>query len=326
MSIVGVAKIDSKTKNLVHRVTSKDIAIIDHEDLDYICAYSLACKKVKAVINKSSFTSGRYPNRGPYILLESKIPIYENIGCNIFKYISENDRIEIRNNLLYKNEIALPLKPITKIQCDVFQKKSQGNIQNIMNSFIDNTLSYMEKEKNKLFASQELPHLNVEISNRPVLLAIRGEHYMDDLIQLKDFIDKCHPILIGVDGGGDGLCLVNYVPDIIFGDMDSVSNDTLNKSKDIVIHSYSNGMCPGETRLKKLGLNYKKYSCFGTSEDAAILMCYYMNASLIVIIGSHNSLIDFLEKKRNGMASTVLTRMLVGSKLVDAKGFFKLFR
>ncbi|HHW66755.1 putative cytokinetic ring protein SteA [Defluviitalea raffinosedens] len=324
MSIVGVAKIDYKTKNLIQRITPNDIAIIDHEDLDYACAYSLASKRVKAVINMSNFISGRYPNRGPKLLLDAKIPIYENTDHNIFKYIKENDEIIIKKNVLVKNEVKIQLKPFTKSQCDIYQRLSQKNIQNQMSSFIDNTLEYMKKEKNQLFLPRKTPKLNVKICNRPVLIVIRGHHYMDDLVKLKNFISKSHPVLIGVDGGADGFAEINCIPDIVFGDMDSVSDDTLRKVKNIVVHGYWDGICPGEERLKQLDLEYEKYFCFGTSEDAAILMTYFMGASFIVTVGSHNNIIDFLEKNRKGMSSTILTRMLVGSKLIDAKGFFRL--
>lgn len=324
MSIVGVAKIDNKTKNLIQRITPKDIAIIDHEDLDYACAYSLASKKVKAVINKSSFISGKYPNRGPHLLLDAKIPIYENIDHNIFSYIKENDEIVIKENILFKKGLKVFLKPLTRLQCDKYQELSQKNIQCQMNSFIDNTLDYMKKEKEQLFFQRELPKLNVDIFNKQVLLVIRGQHYIDDLVKLRSFIYKNNPVLIGVDGGADGFSEINYNSDIVFGDMDSVSDYTLKNSKNIVVHGYSNGICPGEARLKSLNLKYQKYFCFGTSEDAAILMSYFMGASMIVTVGSHNNIIDFLEKNRKGMASTILTRMLTGSKLIDAKGFFRL--
>ncbi|WP_341877366.1 putative cytokinetic ring protein SteA [Defluviitalea saccharophila] len=324
MSIVGVAKVDYKTKNLIQRITPNDIAIIDHEDLDYACAYSLASKKVKAVINTSNFISGKYPNRGPHILLDAKIPIYENIDHNVFKYIKENDEIVIKENLLIKNELKIRLKPLTKTQCDTYQQLSQKNIQYEMSSFIDNTLEYMKKEKEQLFLPKENPRLNVNIRNKPVVIVIRGHHYMEDLVRLKHFISQNHPILVGVDGGADGFAEINYTPDIVFGDMDSVSDDTLKNAKNIVVHGYCNGTCPGEERLKKLNLEYEKYFCFGTSEDAAILMTYFMGASLIVTVGSHNNIIDFLEKNRRGMSSTILTRMLTGSKLIDAKGFFRL--
>jgi len=325
VSIIGIAKIDYKTKNLIQRVTPNDIAIIDHEDLDYTCAYSLASKKVKAVINKSQFISGKFPNRGPGILLDAQIPIYENINHNIFDFIKENDKIEIKENLLLKSGLKVPLKAITKNQWDKSQKISQKNIQKEMDLFIDNTLYYMEEEKDELFLPRKLPTLHVNIQGRPVLLVVRGHHYIDDLMKLSGFICRNKPILIGIDGGGDGFCSLGYTPDIIFGDMDSASDDALKKTKEIVVHSYLNGRCPGEKRLKRLGLAYEKYSCFGTSEDAAILMSYFMGASIIVTVGSHNNIIDFLEKNRKGMSSTILIRMLTGSKLIDAKGFFKLF-
>ncbi|NLM12233.1 MAG: hypothetical protein GX209_00600 [Epulopiscium sp.] len=325
MSIIGIAKVDYKTKNLIQRITPNDIAIIDHEDLDYACAYSLVSKKVKAVINTSNFISGKYPNRGPHLLLDAKIPIYENIDHTVFKYIKENDEIVIKENILYKNDLKIRLKPLTKSQCDTYQHLSQKNIQSQMGAFIDNTLEYMRKEKEQLFLPRENPKLSVDIRNKPVVIAIRGHHYMDDLAKLKNFIDQNQPVLVGVDGGADGFTEFNYTPDIVFGDMDSVSDDTLTKTKNIVVHGYCNGICPGEERLKKLNLKYEKYFCFGTSEDAALLMTYFMGASFIVTLGSHNNIIDFLEKNRKGMSSTILTRMLVGSKLIDAKGFFRLY-
>ncbi|WP_058485300.1 putative cytokinetic ring protein SteA [Defluviitalea phaphyphila] len=325
MNIVGVAKVDYKTKNLIPRITSKDIAIIDHEDLDYACAYGLASKKVRAVINTSSFISGKYPNRGPKILLNANIPIYENVDKNIFKYIKENDTVKIQGNILIKNNLKVFLKPFTRKQYYISQKISKKNIQNQMNNFIDNTLYYMRKEKQQLFLSRKTPTLNIKIFNRPVLIVIRGEHYIEDLIRLKKFINKNNPVLIGVDGGADAFNYIEIIPDIIFGDMDSVSDYTLKNTKNIIVHGYPNGICPGEKRLKKLKLNYKKYFCFGTSEDAAILMSYFMGASIIITVGSHNNMIDFLEKNRRGMSSTILTRMLTGYKLIDAKGFFKLF-
>ena len=49
-------------------------------------------------------------------------------------------------------------------------------------------------------------------------------------------------------------------------------------------------------------------------------------AELIVAVGTHNTLIEFLDKGRSGMASTFLTRLAIGSKLIDAKGVSRLYR
>lgn len=54
-------------------------------------------------------------------------------------------------------------------------------------------------------------------------------------------------------------------------------------------------------------------------------MAYENKADLIVAVGAHTNMIDFLEKGRPGMASTFLVRLKVGAKLVDAKGVNKLY-
>ena len=62
----------------------------------------------------------------------------------------------------------------------------------------------------------------------------------------------------------------------------------------------------------------------GISEDVALLLAYEKGAELIVAVGTHFNLIEFLERNRAGMSSTFLTRLRVGEILVDAKGVSRL--
>ena len=68
------------------------------------------------------------------------------------------------------------------------------------------------------------------------------------------------------------------------------------------------------------------YGSEGTSEDIAMLLAYQKGCELIVAVGTHNSMVEFLDKGRAGMASTFLVRMKVGMMLVDAKGVSRLYR
>jgi uncharacterized membrane-anchored protein len=56
-----------------------------------------------------------------------------------------------------------------------------------------------------------------------------------------------------------------------------------------------------------------------------MLMSYEKGADLIVSVGAHFNLIEFLDRKRGGMSSTFLTRLRIGEKLVDAKGVSRLY-
>ena len=56
-----------------------------------------------------------------------------------------------------------------------------------------------------------------------------------------------------------------------------------------------------------------------------MLMAYEKGAGLIVSVGAHFNLIEFLDRSREGMSSTFLTRLRLGETLVDAKGVSRLY-
>jgi uncharacterized membrane-anchored protein len=115
-------------------------------------------------------------------------------------------------------------------------------------------------------------------------------------------------------------------PHLIVGDMDSVSDGALRCGAEVVVHAYRDGSAPGLTRVQELGITPVLFPAAGTSEDVALLLADDKGASLIVAVGTHATLVEFLDKGRSGMASTFLTRLRVGGKLVDAKGVSRLYR
>ena len=90
------------------------------------------------------------------------------------------------------------------------------------------------------------------------------------------------------------------------------------------MHAYPSGGAPGAPRLRGLGLPYHVVSAPGISEDLALQLAYEKRATLIVAVGTHFNLVEFLERDREGMASTFVTRLKVGESLVDAKGVSRL--
>src|ERR671917_492233 len=83
---------------------------------------------------------------------------------------------------------------------------------------------------------------------------------------------------------------------------------------------------PCSKRVEALDLPNVVFEATGTSEDIAMLLAHERGAELIVAVGTHANLIEFLDKGRKGMASTFLTRLRVGNILVDAKGVSRLYR
>ncbi|MBU5311063.1 hypothetical protein KQI38_03420 [Tissierella carlieri] len=326
MYIKGIVKRDRKTKNLVNRLEYKDIAIISHRDLDEIAANSLADKKVSCIINTEKTISGKYPNRGPAILMEKNIPIFEVEDIEIFDSIKEGDEIEINDNdIVFMGKKIGKCTYIDHSMIEELTKLGYDNIESELDSFIENTLEYAKREKGLVTGKIEIPKINTNIGERHALVVVRGIDYKRDLITIKSYINEVKPILIGVDGGGDALLEFGFMPDIIIGDMDSVSDDCLLMAKDVIVHAYTDGRAPGLERVKSLGIEPKLFIAPGTSEDIALLLAYENNADLIVAVGTHTNMIDFLEKGRKGMSSTFLVRLKVGGKLVDARGVNKLY-
>lgn len=327
MFIESIAKKDIKTKNLVKRLNPGEIAVLKHRDIDEIAARSLVEKRPKAIINTYQSISGKYPNRGPSILLEAGILTIDVDDELIFDLIEENSRVKILNDELFLNDKYigkgnLLTKEIIKIKTEEAQK----NLETVLDDFIENTLEYAKKEKKLILGNLNIPDVDINIKNKHVLVVVRGKDYKKDLLAIRTYIEEVKPVLIGVDGGGDALLEFGYVPDIVIGDMDSVSDSCLKQCKEIVLHAYSDGRAPGLQRIEEHGLSYTLFPSPGTSEDVAMLLAYEKGADFIVAVGTHTNMIDFLEKGRKGMASTFLVRLKIGPKLIDAKGVNKLYK
>ncbi|AKL95314.1 thiamin pyrophosphokinase [Clostridium aceticum] len=326
MDIRAPVKLDKKTKNLAGRIEEGNIAIIDHRDLDEVAANSLINKKVAAVINCEMSISGRYPNLGPSMLEKAKVNIYDVIKGDLFDVLKDGDSIIIKGDKIFfeDREIATLLE-LTSSKISQLLAMAETNLEIELEKFIDNTLTYAHKEKDFILGKLNIPMINTVIQDKQVLVVVRGQDYRKDLSAVLPYIKEMKPILIGVDGGADALLEFGFAPDIIIGDMDSVTDRCLKVCKEIIVHAYPNGKAPGLERVQQLNLNGITFPAPGTSEDIAMLLAYEKGADLIVAVGTHSNMIDFLEKGRKGMASTFLVRLKVGSKLVDARGVSKLY-
>ena len=323
----GILKKDCKTKMLCKRLQPGDIALIAHRDLDALAAQELVEKNIKAVINVYNIFSGEYPAQGAQYLLDKGIYILDNVGEKIFSLVTEGEIIKISGNSIYSRRQKLGQGRV--LQKEILHQKlasAEKNLNRQLDLFVQNTLDYVRQEKNLILGNLVMPELKTKLAGEHVLIVIRGKNYKQDLQMIRSYIREVKPVLIGVDGGGDALCALGLKPHLIIGDMDSVEDATLRKAEEIVVHAYPDGLAPGMARISRLGLKAKILAAPGTSEDLAFLLAYEKKAELIVAVGSHSHMLDFLEKGRKGMASTFLVRLKVGHKLVDARGLAHLYR
>lgn len=327
MRVEAPIKVDRKTKKLARRLSAGEIAVINHIDIDEVAANSLVERKIKLVINAAPSISGRYPNKGPKILIDNNILIIDNVGENVFEELKEGQVIEVNNGQIYRDGQFIGSGEV--MDKSVVEKRTQIAYENMsveLDRFIDNTIEYAKREKGFILGETEIPKMTTNYKDRHVLVVVRGQDYKEDLATIKSYIEEMKPILVGVDGGADALLECGYNPDVIVGDMDSVTDEALKKAKEIVVHAYVDGRAPGLKRVQDLGLDAVVFPAPGTSEDIAMLTAYEYGAELIVALGSHSNMIDFLEKGRKGMASTFLVRLKIGAKLIDAKGVNLLYK
>jgi uncharacterized membrane-anchored protein len=325
--VSGVARLDRRTKRLVGRLNAGDIAIIDHADLDRVAADSLVAAKIGAVINAQPSISGRYPNLGPEILATNGIPLLDNVGSEVFAAIKEGTRVRIDGDTVYVGDHAVATgTEQTSESIAELMNEAKAGLSTQLEAFAANTMEYMRRERALLLDGVGVPDIKTRIEGRHVLVVVRGYDYKEDLRALRHYIREFRPILIGVDGGADALREAGHKPQIIIGDMDSVSDDVLRGGAEVIVHAYPDGRAPGLARVQDLGIDAVTFPATGTSEDIAMLLADEKGASLIVAVGTHATLVEFLDKGRGGMASTFLTRLRVGGKLIDAKGVSRLYQ
>jgi uncharacterized membrane-anchored protein len=325
--VSGTARVDRRTKNLVKRLQPGQIAVVDHIDIDKVAADSLVACRPAAVVNASPSISGRYPNLGPEILVAAGVPLVDDVGAEIMQSITEGAPVRVLEGEIWVgDELVARGKPQSKESVAAAMEQARAGLAVQLEAFAANTMEYLKRERDLLLDGVGVPTIRTRLEGRQALIVVRGYHYKEDLATLRPYIREYRPVMIGVDGGADAILDAGYTPDLIVGDMDSVSDRALTSGAEIVVHAYRDGAAPGLERVRALGVDAVVFPATGTSEDVAMLLADDKGAELIVAVGTHATLVEFLDKGRAGMASTFLTRLRVGGKLVDAKGVSRLYR
>ncbi len=323
----GIARLGKRTKDLVKRLGPTDIAIIDHADMDRVSAEGLLSTGVEVVINAARSITGAYPNLGPLLLTRGGVTLIDAVGPEVFDAVHDGDAIEVEGGDVLKGRKIVARG--TRMSVDAIEsamEDAKAGIGEQLDAFARNTIEYLEKERALLTEGVGIPHTRTDLHHRHVMVVVRGYDYKEDLNTLKPYIREMHPVLVGVDGGADAIFEAGFKPDLIIGDMDSVSDQALSGGAELLVHGYPDGRAPGMARLQALGLEGVVWPLAATSEDLALLLAFESGADLIVAVGTHANLIEYLDKGRKGMASSFLVRLKVGPKLVDAKGVSKLYR
>jgi len=304
-----------------------EIAVINHQDLDRVAAESLLEAGVVAVVNAAESNSGRYPNSGPARIVAAGVPLLDEVGPAVMDAVHDGDIVELRDGALWRGDEKIAVgTPLRAEEIALRMEAAREGVGDELRRFAENTLRYIGEEAAITFEPLTVPPLRTKVQGRHAMVVVRGHDYKHDLAALRPYIRQFHPVLIAVDGGADALLEIGLTPDIITGDFDSLSDAAMHCGAELVHHVHPDGRAPGRENLLASGLHYEEFVAEGMSEDAAMLMAYEAGASLIVAVGAHATMVEFLDKGRRGMASTFLTRLRLGPVLVDAKGVNRLYQ
>ncbi len=326
--IEGTARLGSRTKHLVKRLHPGDVAVIKHVNVDRIAAEELIACGVSAVVNAASSSDGKYPNAGPLMLARAGIRLVDAPDTPVFDLLRDGQAVTVTGEGSVQSAGVEVLRGtvLTVPELERELAAQRERIDEVLAEFAENTVEHVRQETDILTGSIDFPPTRVSFRDRHVLIVVRGERHRRDLKALRAYIRNVRPLIVAVDGGADGLLEAGQKPDVILGDMDSASDAALSCGAELIVHAYPDGRAPGRDRLVEMGLEHKVVPAAGTSEDVAMLMAFEKGADLIVSVGAHFNLIEFLDRKRGGMSSTFLTRLRIGEKLVDAKGVSRLYR
>ena len=325
--IIAMARVDRRTRQLVKRLRPGDIAIIDHVDIDRLAAESLVECGVAAVVNAATSISGRYPNLGPEILVAHGIPLLDDVGTGVLAEVRDGDVVRLFEGSLYAGDRVIATgqqQTVETVQRAMADARAGLAVQ--LEAFAANTMEYLRRDRDLLLDGVGVPEIATELAGRHVLVVVRGYNYREDLLALRRYIRAYRPVLIGVDGGADVLIESGYRPVLVVGDLESLSDEALRSGAEIVLRTDPDGQAPDLERLQNLGLTAVEFAAIVSTEDISLLLADAKGAALIATVGTHATLVEFLDKGRAGMASTFLTRLRVGGKVVDAKSVHRLYR
>jgi uncharacterized membrane-anchored protein len=324
--VVGTVRLGRRTKELVKRIGPGDVAVVDHLNIDRIAAEELIATGVRAVVNASQSTDGRYPNAGPLMLARAGVLLVDVADADPFELLHEGDTVAIAGDSVRRGEReVLRGEALGVAELERRHERQRERVDEALAAFAENTVAHVRQETDLLAGGIEFPVTRTSFRDRHVLIVVRGERHRRDLKALRAYIRDVRPVVVAVDGGADGALEAGLAPDIILGDMDSAGDAALRCGAELIVHAYPDGRAPGRERLLEMGLEHTLVPAAGTSEDVAMLMAYEKGADLIVAVGAHFNLIEFLDRKRAGMSSTFLTRLRIGDRLVDAKGVSRLY-
>ncbi|MEY7971036.1 putative cytokinetic ring protein SteA [Saccharomonospora xinjiangensis] len=326
--VTGTARVDRRIREVCRRAQPGDIAVIDHVDLDRASADALVRAQVAAVVNAAPSISGRYPNLGPEVLLKAGIPLLDNAGAGVLHRVRDGSRVRVHEGSVYvgRREVAKATVQTPESVADQIVEARAGMAAQL-EAFSANTIEFLRRERSLILDGVGVPQLRVSMTDRHIVVVAPGAGHADDLRDLKRYIRDVRPVLFGVEVAADTMRELGFAPDVVVGDPTAVEAETLKAASEVVVPAQPDGHAPGVERVQDLGIGAVTFPATANPEDLALLLAEANDAALVVTVGFQATLREFLDAGRSGSnPSTFLTRLKLGTKVVDGKAVAALHR
>jgi uncharacterized membrane-anchored protein len=318
----GTARVDRRIATLLPRLRPGDIAVLDVLDLDKPTAQALVDARVAAVVDASALISGRYPNRGPELLASAGIVLVDLIGTDSLALIKDGATIRVHEGAVHVGDRTVSSGrdldgPAVERE---MESARQGMVAQLQ-TFTHTSSEFLRREQDLLLHGIGLPQLRTRLTGRPVVVVADARELAAHRKRLRAFLTEQRPVLVGVDAGADALLDSGHEPDVVIvtAGAEPPSAKALRAAQDVVLVVERGASRSVSERIERLGARPHRLETSATAQDAALLLADAAQARVIVEVGTQAGLEEFLDRGRSGLASTYLTRLRVGPRLVDAR-------
>jgi len=326
--VAGTARTDRRTAALLSRIGRGDIAVLDQVDLDGPTAEALVEAGVAAVVNRAQMISGRFPNRGPQLLLDAGIPMVDQAdgtgGRDLLSAVADGRRVVLRGGtLLTGDQVLAEGRALTRDDVAHQLADAESGLTSQLHTLTHNSAEFLRREEALILHGEGVPRVRTRLRGRPVVVVGQGPDDAAELRRLRRYLREVRPVVIAT---GDGLAVTRAAglsPDVVVLDgrtEDLPGAKSLRACRDVVITEARGGprSGAGSDRFERIGVRAIAMQTTATPADAALLLADASGAAPIIGVGLRGTVEEFLDGTRDGLGSGYVTRLRVGPRLVDA--------
>ncbi|WP_193605626.1 putative cytokinetic ring protein SteA [Nocardioides dongkuii] len=328
----GALRTGRQAAAVAARLRPGDVAVIDHVDLDRNAARALVDAGAVAVLNAQPMISGRFPNLGPEELTAAGVPMVDALGTDGLAALTDGRTVRVHDGRVYAEgpdgAVLAAGRALDDETIAAELAAARSGLVTQLESLTRTSTELLRREQDLLLHGQGIPRTATRFAGRSTMVVVGGPELRAELDAVRPYLREQEPVLVAVGRAADELHARGRRPDVVVVDgadeADRPSVAVLKAARDVVVR-VDPGRPSGAESLERLGVRPLVFTTSATAEDAALLLVDAGDAALVVGVGLHASLEDFLDRGRGGLASTYLTRLRLGARLVDASAVPRLY-